>query len=74
MPRAFVYVPLAFTGARDAENTANPNTLYNTAQALGPVRLEPSGRAIIYGARSGAGLPLVVRGMTSWTTTDSVPV
>ena len=74
VPRNYIYVPLSFTGARDSANTANPNTLYNSAQALGPVRLETNGRAIVYGARTGDGLsPLTVRGLVSWPTLDSIP-
>lgn len=79
VPRQFTYVPLSFTGARvgivdEGEPQVDPDTLYNGAQALGPVRLEPSGRAIIYGARSGDGAtPYRVRGLVSWPTTDSIP-
>lgn len=74
VPRAYQYLPLAFTGARDSANEANPNTLFNSAQSLGPIRLEPNGRAIVYGGRSGDGLtPLRVRGVASWTTTDPIP-
>lgn len=79
VPRQFTYLPLAFTGARvgvvdEGEPQVDPDTLYNGAQALGPARLEPSGRAIIYGARSGDGTtPYRVRGLVSWPTTDPVP-
>ena len=79
VPRQFTYVPLSFTGARVGVQDppvaeVSPDTLYNGAQALGPARLEPSGRAIIYGARSGDGLtPYTVRGLVSWPTTDAIP-
>ena len=79
VPRRFTYVPLSFTGARVGVQDppvaeVSPDTLYNGAQALGPARLEPSGRAIIYGARSGDGLtPYIVRGLVSWPTTDAIP-
>lgn len=79
VPRQFTYVPLSFTGARvgvqdPPVEEVDPDTLYNGAQALGPARLEPSGRAIIYGARTGDGTAaLTVRGLASWPTTDAIP-
>lgn len=79
VPRQFTYVPLSFTGTRigppdEGDPPDDPDLIFNRSQALGPARLEPSGRAIIYGARTGDGLtPLTVRGLVSWPTTDPVP-
>ena len=75
----FTALPLAFTGARvgvrpETEPQVNPDTLYNSSQALGPVRFDLNRRAIIYGARTGDGTAaLTVRGMVSFPTNDPIP-
>lgn len=77
--RSFTFVPIAFTGTRIGEPAPeepqiNPDLIYNSSQALGPLRLDTAGRTIIYGARSGDGLSaLIVRGTASWHTSDPIP-